>query len=180
MRISLCRLAATLFAMTPAALFAQPNASITPQETAARRNAIAARIDSGVIIAFGGRALVHDFSTFYQLPAFRYLTELNEPDAALVMVVRNKRALSTLFLTPLDARTAFYYGVRVDSTTSMAGYGMPGRSSAALPALVPMIIWCCWASKKRPIFALCMRPSMALRRCNGICFLVPLILRPST
>jgi Xaa-Pro aminopeptidase len=136
MRIPLRQLAAAVVALTPAALLAQPNASITPQETAARREAIAARIDSGVIIAFGGRALVHDFSTFYQLPAFRYLTELNEPDAALVMVVRNKRPQSTLFLTPLDARTAFYYGQRVDSLTSMSTYGMPGRSSSALPGFL--------------------------------------------
>ena len=112
MRTPLSQLAAALVAMTPVTLLAQPNAAITPKETAARREAIAARIDSGVVIAFGGRALVHDFSTFYQLPAFRYLTELNEPDAAVVMVVRNKRPQSTLFLTPLDARTAFYYGVR--------------------------------------------------------------------
>ena len=136
MRTSLCQLASALIALTPASLLAQSSASITPRETAARREAIAAHIDSGVVIAFGGRALVHDFSTFYQLPAFRYLTELNEPDAALVMVVRNKRLQSTLFLTPLDARTAFYYGVRADSTTSMAAYGMPGRSAAALPAFL--------------------------------------------
>ena len=56
---------------------AQTESSIGTAETAARRAALAARIDSGVVIAFGGRALVHDFSTFYQLPAFRYLTELN-------------------------------------------------------------------------------------------------------
>ena len=111
---------------------AQTESSIGTAETAARRAALAARIDSGVVIAFGGRALVHDFSTFYQLPAFRYLTELNEPDAALVMVVRNKIPQSTLFLTPLDARTAFYYGQRVDSLTSLSRYGMAGRSFAAL------------------------------------------------
>ena len=134
MRTPLSQLAAALVAMTPVTLLAQPHAAITPKETAARREAIAARIDSGVVIAFGGRALVHDFSTFYQLPAFRYLTELNEPDAALVIVVRKKRAQSTLFLTPLDARTAFYYGVRADSATSVAKYGMPGRSASALPA----------------------------------------------
>ena len=35
-------------------------------ETAGRREALAARIDSGVVIAYGGRALVHDFSAFFQ------------------------------------------------------------------------------------------------------------------
>ena len=136
MRIRFRLLAAALTALAPAALPGQPTVTITRQETAARRDAMANRIDSGVVIAFGGRALVHDFNTFYQLPAFRYLTELNEPDAALVMVVRNKRAQSTLFLTPLDARTAFYYGQRVDSTTSLSTNGIPGRSAAALPAFL--------------------------------------------
>lgn len=111
---------------------AQPSASVRLAETAGRRDALAARIDSGVVIAFGGRALVHDFSMFFQLPAFRYLTEFDEPDAALVMVVRNKRAQSTLFLTPLDARTAFYYGKRTDSTNSVARTGIAGRSFTAL------------------------------------------------
>ena len=111
-----------------------PGTTISAQETAARRDALAARIVNGVVIAFGGRALVHDFSTFYQLPAFRYLTELNEPDAALVMVVREQRAQSTLFLTPLDARSAFYYGQRADSATSLRSYGLAGRSADALPA----------------------------------------------
>ncbi len=119
---------------------AQAVASIGPQETASRRDALAARIENGVVIAFGGRALVHDFSTFYQLPAFRYLTELNEPDAALVMVVREKRAQSTLFLTPLEARSAFYYGQRVDSTSSVRTYGIAGRSADALPAYLDSLV----------------------------------------
>ena len=119
-----------------APLGAQTETVIGKAETATRRAALAARIDSGVVIAFGGRALVHDFSTFYQLPAFRYLTELNEPDAALVMVVRNKTPQSTLFLTALDARTAFYYGQRVDSTTSNATLGMAGRSYSALDGVL--------------------------------------------
>lgn len=104
----------------------------SPTDAATRRDALAARIDSGVVVAFGGRALVHDFSTFFQLPTFRYLTEFNEPDAALVMVVRNKKAISTLFVTPLDARTAFYYGRRTDSTVSRQTHGIDARSFAAM------------------------------------------------
>ena len=48
MRTPLCQLAAALFALTPATLLAQPNGSITPKETAARREAIAARIDASL------------------------------------------------------------------------------------------------------------------------------------
>lgn len=111
-------------------------ASIALSEVAARRDALAARIDSGVVIAFGGRELVHDFSAFYQLPAFRYLTEVNEPDAAFVMVVRNKKPTTTLYSAALDARTAFYYGQRTDSSNSMARYGLPTRPFKAMAGVI--------------------------------------------
>ncbi len=123
-------------AWSPGVTTAQGQVAVTNSETAARRDALAARLDSGVVIAFGGRSLVHDFGTFFQLPAFRYLTEFDEPDAALLMVVRNKKAHSTLFLTPIDARTAFYYGKRLDSTASEARTGMPARSFAALTSVL--------------------------------------------
>src|ERR1700759_5522460 len=45
------------------------SAQITEREFAARRASLARRIDSGVVIAFGGRTLVADFGTFFQLPA---------------------------------------------------------------------------------------------------------------
>ena len=129
---------ATLLSTT--AIVAQPAmiapAPIAPAEFAARRDSLAARIDSGVMIAYGGRTLVHDFSTFYQLTAFHYLTNLDEPDAAYVMVVRKKRGESTLFLTPLDGRTAFYYGQRADSTISQKLYGIRGRSFSALSGVL--------------------------------------------
>src|SRR5437773_3045470 len=93
-------------------------AQIPASEFAARRDSLAARIDSGVVVALGGRTLVNDFGTFFQLPAFHYLTNFDEPDAALVMVVRARRAASTLFLSPINPRTAFYYGRRTDSSSS--------------------------------------------------------------
>jgi Xaa-Pro aminopeptidase len=111
---------------------AQPVPEPTLDEYAARRAALAARIDSGIVLAFGGRTLVHDFHAFFQLPSFRYLTNLNEPDAALLMVVRGGRDESTIYLAPVEPRSAFYYGTRVDSTSSMARLGLRGRSFAAL------------------------------------------------
>lgn len=118
--------------LSVATVSARAGAQIAATEFAARRDSLAARVDNGIVVAFGGRTLVHDFGTFFQLPAFSYLTNLNEPDAALVMIVRNKKAQSTLFLTPLDGRTAFYYGQRVDSTTSEKQYGLRARSYSAL------------------------------------------------
>ena len=121
-----------LLALVPAALGAQ----ITTTEYAARREALAAKIDSGVVIAFGGRTLVTDFSRFFQLPAFHYLTGHDEPDAALVMVVRGGHAITTLFVTKLPARTAFYYGQRADTAALAQMLGVQARSTSALAGIV--------------------------------------------
>jgi Xaa-Pro aminopeptidase len=111
-------------------------AQIPASEYAARRDSLAARIDSGVIVAFGGRTLVADFGTFFQLAAFHYLTNFDEPDAAFVMVVRHGRGAGTLFVSPIDPRTAFYYGRRPDSTTIPRTYGLSGRSFSALASVL--------------------------------------------
>ncbi|MCE2954933.1 MAG: aminopeptidase P N-terminal domain-containing protein [Gemmatimonas sp.] len=127
-------------AVVPATATAQSDTAITRAELDARRSAFAQRIGNGVVVAFGGRALVHDFSTFYQLAAFRYLTELNEPDHAFVMVVRDKIPSTTLFLTRLDPRTAFYYGQRTDSTNSVQRTGLPARSYDAIWGVLDSLV----------------------------------------
>jgi Xaa-Pro aminopeptidase len=109
-------------------------AQIPAADFAARRDSLAARVENGVVVAFGGRTLVNDFGTFFQLPAFHYLTNFDEPDAAFVMVVRDKRGASTLFLSPINARIAFYYGRRTDSSSSQSLVGIPGRPFGALRA----------------------------------------------
>ena len=128
----------TRFRFTPSGLalwlaLTTPLAAQVPAaEFAARRDSLAARVGDGVVVAFGGRTLVNDFGTFYQLPAFHYLTGFDEPDAAFVMVVRGKRGTSTLFLSPINPRTAFYYGQRTDSATSPRRTGMAGRPFSSL------------------------------------------------
>jgi Xaa-Pro aminopeptidase len=111
-------------------------AQVPEREFAARRDSLAKRIDSGVVIAFGGRTPVSDFGTFYQLPAFHYLTNFDEPDAAFVMVVRHGAGQPTLFVTPADPRRAFYYGWRPDSAAVQSTHAVHGRSSSALAAVV--------------------------------------------
>src|SRR5213075_3443598 len=86
------------------------SAQVPAAEFAARRDSVAAHIGDGVLLAIGGRTPIADFGPFYQLPAFHYLTNFDEPDAAFVMVVHGGRQASTLFLTPIDPRRAFYYG----------------------------------------------------------------------
>ena len=111
-------------------------AQIPVAEYAARRDSLAARVGEGVVVGFGGRTPITDFAPFYQLPAFHYLTDFDEPDAALVMVVRGGRGATTLFLTPVGARKAFYYGRRPDSAAVVRDLGMAARSFASLGSVV--------------------------------------------
>ena len=115
-------------------------AQIPAGEYAARRDSLAARIQDGVLVAFGGRTPVTDFGPFYQLPAFHYLTNFDEPDAAFVMVARGGRAVSTVFITPVEPRSAFYYGRRPDSATVVRTMNMNARAFSALDHVVDSLV----------------------------------------
>jgi Xaa-Pro aminopeptidase len=126
-----------LLAAAPVALSAQPMPPAPSQaEVAARRDSLAVKIDSGVVVAFGARRPVHDFGQFFQLPSFRYLTNSDDADAAFVMVVRRGKGESTMYLTPQEARRSLYDGVRTDSSTSRARLGMRGRDFGELTAVL--------------------------------------------
>jgi Xaa-Pro aminopeptidase len=134
-RLVTALLLAAAFSGRPALAQTDP-APIPLAEFASRRAALAQRVDSGVVLAYGARTLVHDYNMFFQLPAFRYLTNVDEPDAAFVMVVRGGKGEGTLFLSPVDPRTAFYYGTRTDSAGSEARFGLRARSFAALAGVL--------------------------------------------
>jgi Xaa-Pro aminopeptidase len=119
-------------ALLPTALWAQ---AIPVAEYAARRDSLAARIDSGVVVAFGARNPVGPARPA-QLPAFRYLTGFLEPDAAFVMIVRGGKPNGILFTESRDPRRALYDGFPPDSTAIARQVGLPARS---LPALAPLV-----------------------------------------
>ena len=135
------RLAAALALSAVAVLLALPlHAQITTAEYTARRDSLAARIDSGIVVAFGGRNPVTDFGTFFQLPGFRYLTGYLEPDAALVILVRGGHARSTLFVTPADPRRAFYYGFRPDSAGIARELGLASRPFTSFGTVLDSLV----------------------------------------
>jgi Xaa-Pro aminopeptidase len=69
-----------LIAVSTALLLSTPaQAQIGAAEYAARRDALTARIDSGVVVAFGGVEPVAYGPTFHQLPGFYYLTPGKPP-----------------------------------------------------------------------------------------------------
>ncbi len=103
------------------------SAQITAAEYQHRRDSLAARIGSGVVLAFGGRTPVSDNGPFRQLPAFRYLTGYEHADAALVMIVRDGRGTSTLFVHRSAPRRSLYYGSEPDSTAIARELGLASR-----------------------------------------------------
>lgn len=123
-----------------ALLLAGVSASLAGQdiaraEYAARRDSLAARIDSGVVIAFGTPDPTGIHGSV-QLPAFRYLTGFLEPNAVLLLVKSGGKASGTLFTASRDPRRALYDGFPPDSATVSRQTGLAVRS---LPALSPTV-----------------------------------------
>jgi len=124
-----------------ALLAARPVAGqIGAAEYAARRDSLAARIGDGAVIAFGGPTPTTDFGPFYQLPAFRYLTGYQSPNAAWVMIVRGGKGRSVLFVNRSTPRRALYYGQEPDSAALARDLLLPSAEPAALPALIDSLV----------------------------------------
>lgn len=124
-------------------------AQISTAEYAARRDSLAARVGQGVVVAFGGRTPITDFGPFYQTPAFRYLTGYLYADAALVMVVRQGKGSSTLFITRSTPRRSLYYGAEPDSAALAAGLGLDSRPVEQFQGVVDSLV-----GLGLPVFAL--------------------------
>ena len=118
--------------LIPTLAFAQVPAA----EYAARRTALLASIDSGVVIAFGAGAPMVDWPNFFQLPRFQYLTGFAEPDAVLVMVKRTGAVTQTLFVRDRDAGVQRFMGPLSGPGGLEGKIGITGRELEQLrPAL---------------------------------------------
>jgi Xaa-Pro aminopeptidase len=108
-------------------------AQVPASEYAERRSALMAKIDSGVVVAFGAVEPVNYWPTFFQLPAFQYLTGFGESDAVLVMVKRGGNVSTTMFVPTRSALEARWVGTRT-APADMAKRvpGASGRSIADL------------------------------------------------
>ncbi|MFL5538729.1 MAG: aminopeptidase P N-terminal domain-containing protein [Longimicrobiaceae bacterium] len=132
-----------LLGVIAAALVAAPTlaaAQIAPAEYAARREALLARVDSGVVVAFGNVEPVIYWPAFVQHPAFEYLTGFDEPDAALVMVKRRGASWSRIYVPPRNLRAEQFSGPRVGPAEVQAHTGLPGGELKALRATVDSLV----------------------------------------
>jgi len=115
-------------------------AQITQADYSARRDALMATVDSGVLILAGAREPTGHYPSFQQRPPFRYLTGFLEPDAALVMVKRGGHTAGTLFIQPPDARREFYNGTRVTPDEVTHETGLAARRNNELEPVVDSLI----------------------------------------
>lgn len=100
---------------------------IPTAEYGARRAALMATIDSGVVVAFGQVTPTNHWPPFFQHPDFMYLTGFAEEDAALVMVKRNGAIASMMFVPPRDPRSERYGGARNGADELEQSIGISGR-----------------------------------------------------
>jgi Xaa-Pro aminopeptidase len=127
-----------LLAGMVAGLLVSPSAraQVPLREYAERRTALASRIDSGVVVAFGGVEPVNYWPIFFQVPAFYYLTGFNESDAVLVMVKRGGAVSATMYVptrTPVRER---WEGRRTGAGQIEAKTGIPGADISKLDPLL--------------------------------------------
>ena len=128
--------AAVALAGVPVAPRAGGAQAVPLAEYRARRDSLAARMDSGVVVAFGAREPLAHWMPFRPLAGFRYLTNFAEPDAVLVLVKRGGRLVSSVFVDPPDARYQLYVGIPADSASVARETGLARRDMAELrPAL---------------------------------------------
>ncbi|MEO8193457.1 MAG: Xaa-Pro peptidase family protein [Gemmatimonadales bacterium] len=118
------------------------NAQIPASEYAARRTALAERLQNGILVALGSPEPDEDYISFNQNSQFKYLTGFSEPDAALVMVVRNGAivGLPILFVLPSDPSREVWTGHRMGLEGVRSTLGFDARNSATLASVVDSLI----------------------------------------
>lgn len=116
------------------------SAQLAPAEYAARRAALAAGIDSGIVIAYGGVETVNYWPNFFQLPAFHYLTRFDESDAVLVMVKRRGSVSSSMFVPTRTVAEARWVGSRTAPNALQSAIGIPGRDIAGLRPAIDSLV----------------------------------------
>ncbi|MGH7471049.1 MAG: aminopeptidase P N-terminal domain-containing protein [Longimicrobiales bacterium] len=90
-----------------------PPKPISMEEYAARRRALADGMSEGVLIVFGARAPAYDYMPYQQNPNFRFLTGIDEPDAALVVFKSGGRVEEWLFVQSRSPAREVWEGARL-------------------------------------------------------------------
>lgn len=122
-------------------------AQISNEEYAARRAALVQQVQEpqAIVIAMGSAQPPEDYIAFYQNSPFRYLTGFVEPNAALLMAVRNGRIeREILFVNPRNPAREVWDGFRVGPGGTRADTGIEGRSADDLKAVFDSLLAAGW------------------------------------
>lgn len=122
-------------------LLATPaGAQIPAHEYAARRAALAAKLDDGVLIARGADEPVLDYNAFFQSPNFLYLTGYREPAATLLMAKRGSDVRWSLFVQKKVPAVEVWSGQRNGSAKATEITGIPARHSDELDDVLDSLL----------------------------------------
>jgi len=133
-------------ALALVALVAQPLAGqITADEHAERRAELARAVGDGLILGMGNAEPPQDYLPWFQNSPFRYLTGFTEPNAALVMLVREGVVEEeTLFMNPRDPAQETWEGYRIGPAGALDAVGISGRSIGDLAAVLDSVVEAGW------------------------------------
>ena len=128
--------------LIPVASASSVSAQIPDSEYGARRTALASTIKDGIVVALGSPEPEQDYIAFNQNSPFIYLTGFREPDASLVMVVKNGAIVGTpmLFVQPSDPSREVWTGHRLGVPNVKTSLGLDGRAAATLDATLDSLI----------------------------------------
>lgn len=125
-----------------ALLLAAPvaHAQLPAAEFAARRAALFAAAEDGVILALGAGEPVPDFLPFAQSNHFLYLTGFTEPGASLVMVKRGTARAELLFVRGRNPSQEVWTGNRLGVSGVRDRLGVEGRDVTTLAAVLDSLL----------------------------------------
>jgi Xaa-Pro aminopeptidase len=110
------------------------------QEYRQRREALAARLPDGVLLAIGAPEPEHDYLQFFQAPSFYYLTGFREPEAALVMVKRGGAVSTTMFVQPRIPAQEVWSGDRLGTEAVARLMGTAAQPTSSLRAALDSLL----------------------------------------
>jgi Xaa-Pro aminopeptidase len=130
-----------------------PPEPITAGEFAERRRAFMDALGDGVTVIWGARAPAQDYLPYQQNPAFRYLTGIEEPDAALVLWKQGERREERLFVLPRNPSREAWEGIRLGPAGAESLTGITAQPTDSTLAVLERML-----SQATTLFALAALP----------------------
>jgi Xaa-Pro aminopeptidase len=117
-----------------------PPEPVRAQEFAARRRVLADSMADGVLVVFGARSPAQDYLPYQQNPAFRYLTGVEEPDAALIIQKKGGQIQERLFVLPRNPSREVWEGARLGPEGAREQTGIPAEPNNRVVAVLDSLL----------------------------------------